>query len=185
MGEARRPQLYVFGEIEGACASANFRELSCSWRIVYGEPWEVLQGTANGETFTAHAQFIQPWFCWNHPVQLHFVTRAVEGWPKLELTVYGVDVHGRAQIAGYGVQPLPTGAGAHDLCVSCWRPSGATYRERLRNIFLGVVSGLPGGRAPADKELDRAGLQTQHVADVRVRLSMLQQDWDKNGVELS
>ena len=37
-------------------------------------------------------------FCWNHPVQLHFVTRAVEGWPKLELTVYGVDVHGRAQV---------------------------------------------------------------------------------------
>ncbi|CAN0456027.1 unnamed protein product, partial [Scytosiphon promiscuus] len=61
---------------------------------------------------------------WNHPIDLHYTTKSIQGWPRLMLQVWQLDTHGRNVLRGYGFRHLPSSPGFSEVSVPCWRPSG-------------------------------------------------------------
>eukprot|EP00913_Durusdinium_trenchii_P000726 g677.t1 len=70
-----QPQVYVFGEIEGAVPNWPLRRLYCSWRLVFDpNKFGVIEGETEGETFTSH---VGEGFCvWNQPLALKPTSRS-------------------------------------------------------------------------------------------------------------
>eukprot|EP00434_Breviolum_minutum_P044672 symbB.v1.2.039926.t1/scaffold6870.1/size28492/2 len=74
---AHQPQVYVFGEIEGAVPNWPLVRLYCSWRLVFDtSKFRVIQGETEGETFTSH---VGEGFCvWNHPMAVHLALKHLQ-----------------------------------------------------------------------------------------------------------
>ena len=73
---------------------------------------------------------------WDHPVDLHYVSRSIRGWPKIFVEVWEVNEN-RHSISGYGEASLPTTPGHHLLEVHCWRPYG-NESHRSASEYLGA-----------------------------------------------
>lgn len=99
--------------------------------IEWGKSWSLLEGEDSSQTqYTASE-------VWNHPIDVHFASTSMEGWPRLILQVWSLDSYGRSMLAGYGLTYLPTNPGDHELEINCWKPTNGTIREKLEEFFLG------------------------------------------------
>ena len=84
-----------------------------------------------------------------HPVDVHYAVKGIDGWPRLRIEVYGVDVYGRVELVGYGCCIVPTSAGAHELRCATWRPCGS-LREQFssKHSLLSPAARISQGAAP-------------------------------------
>lgn len=191
--EVTRPQVYIFGEIEGAAPQWPLTRLYCSWRLVYDATrWRLIQGEAEGETHFSGVG-AEGLCVWNQPFAMHLCCRSLlGGWPRLEIIVRGADSHGRHQLAGYGSWALPICAGTSEALCRCWRPTGHGILSRLRSVFLGAAPELhpdpqqqqgPAPSSISDPSQGRAGLRTEDTVDVLLRVSVIHQDFEQNGLE--
>ena len=48
---------------------------------------------------------------WSHPIDIHFASASIQGWPRLVLQVWELDEYGRSILSGYGFVHMPTDAG--------------------------------------------------------------------------
>ena len=117
-----------------------------------------------------------------HPIDVHYAIKGIDGWPRLRLEIYGVDVYGRVELAGYACCIVPTTPGAHELRCSTWRPCGS-LREQFATFFLG------GGPRLKHKELitapsDRFRLHTEPAGEVLLKLSVMPKDLERYNVLL-
>ena len=117
-----------------------------------------------------------------HPLDIHYALKGIDGWPRLRLEVYGVDVYGRVELAGYGCCIVPTSPGTHELSCPTWRPTG-TLREQFSTFFLGGAPRLK-QKEVITASTDRFRLQTEPAGEVRLRLSVLPKDMARYGVLL-
>ena len=107
--------------------------------LEWGKSWSFLAGEESSQTqYSASDDGVQ---VWNHPIDVHFATASMQGWPRMVATVWELDEYGRSILSGYGFAHLPTNPGYHELDVHCWRPSGS-IREELQSFFLGTSSCL-------------------------------------------
>lgn len=74
---------------------------------------------------------------WAHPLDLHYATSTVAGWPRLHFQVWAEDNFGRKELAGYGFCFLPTVVGEYNLECVCWKPAGSKWLDNTRSFFLG------------------------------------------------
>ena len=107
--------------------------VSCKWRVDYGKHWGVLEGIADGHSQTAYGPENTD-SVWNHPIDLHFQTTTMQGWPKLIVQIQELDSYGRVHVIAHGFAHLPCSSGAHAVSVPCWRATG-TQEEELRGKF--------------------------------------------------
>ena len=127
-------ELHIIGEITSGSGFPH-SSLFCKWGIHTGGAWKVLGGLKEGQSQvddpavgdTAH-------FC--HPIDVHYATRGLQGWPKLWVQVFHQDGFGRNQLVGYGFSHVPSSAGSHTLEVVTWQPSGS-IGDTLSQQFLG------------------------------------------------
>lgn len=180
--EVPRPQVFIFGEIEGAAPCWPLVRLYCSWRLVFDTAqWSVIQGDVEGETYLSEVG--PQGFCtWNHPLSAHLACKTLQGWPRLELVVRGSDSHGRRQLAGYGAWTLPVGPGAIEVLCRCWRPCGTSWLGRLRAFLLGIIPELFHTSAVSDPRKSRAGLRAEDSVDVLLRINVVHQHFDQHGL---
>mmetsp|Transcript_53292 Transcript_53292/g.152760 ORF Transcript_53292/g.152760 Transcript_53292/m.152760 type:complete len:216 (+) Transcript_53292:3-650(+) len=180
-----RPQVYIFGEIEGSAPCWPLVRLYCSWRLVFDSAhWSVIQGEVEGETYLSEVG--PQGFCtWNHPVSAHLACKTLRGWPRLELVVRGSDSHGRRQVAGYGSWALPVGPGTTEVSCRCWRPSGNGILARLRAFLLGMLPELLQLGVVSDPCKSRSGLRTEDSVDVLLRINVIHQHFKQNGLHTS
>lgn len=85
-----------------------------------GHDWRLLSGTDNGETFYDCSEVIQNQHSqdisvFEHPLDLHYACKTISGWPKFDIEVWTVDVHGRHAVAGYGCLTVPMHPGNYSL----------------------------------------------------------------------
>ena len=66
-----------------------------------------------------------------HPIDLHYISRAIRGWPKMLIEVWQEDYDGRNTIAGYGLLSFPISPGEFKLDINCWRPKGGFVEKVL------------------------------------------------------
>lgn len=74
---------------------------------------------------------------WNFPVDVTFKSTNVYGWPRIAISIYGIDYLGRDVVRGYGSALVPLTPGQHVLEVD-------TYTPVATSIFNQIVSWLMG-----------------------------------------
>ncbi|KOB78946.1 putative B9 domain-containing protein 2 [Operophtera brumata] len=129
-------ELHVLGHLKGATNFQDKSSLFCRYSFQHGPNWTVISGCPEGQTVAGKPDYSKS-IIWTQPIDVHFVTRGIQGWPKLIFQVFCLDTFGRVWVVGYGVCSLPSVPGAHTIQVPCWTPSATTLTDRIRQYFLG------------------------------------------------
>jgi len=175
-------EAHFVGQLVGA-EGFNNQNVFCKWGIEVGRGWRLLEGFDDGRTQTDHPQDDEM-AVWAHPLDLHYATATVAGWPKLHFQVWSEDTFGRKELSGYGFTFLPTVVGQHKLECVTWKPAASRTFDSLRMFFLG------GGPQLSQNELvysqdDRFRLCTETAGVVHIDVGVILKDFEDNGVETS
>ncbi|GFR15089.1 b9 domain-containing protein 2 [Trichonephila clavata] len=171
-------ELHIIGQIVGA---SEFKEnnLFCKWGLHAGGNWKVIEGLKEGQT-----QIDNPLDCeisyWCHPVDIHYATKGIQGWPKFYFQVWHQDDYGRDQFCSYGFCHVPTSSGYHKCQCVTWKPRSSIC-DRFYEYFLG------GGLQLKNPEniyqgLDRFRLQTDTMGIVHLELNVISKNFHKHGI---
>ncbi|XP_068766146.1 B9 domain-containing protein 2 isoform X2 [Struthio camelus] len=172
-------EVHVIGQIVGASGFAD-GGLFCKWGVHAGGAWRLLAGRRQGQTQLDEPQPGAAAY-WSHPIDLHFATRGLQGWPRLHLQVWHRDAFGRAALAGYGFCAVPARAGWHGLACGTWRPRGGP-RQRLARRLLGGGAQLRGPDLVLGAA-ERFRLRTEAAGTVHLQLAVLLRHFARYGVQ--
>lgn len=160
--------VYFIGRLKGV---TGFTEGSfCKYSFVHGQQWTVIDGMKEGQT-----QIDTPdegnTNVWSHPLDIHFETSGIQGWPKISLEVWEHDSLGRSFLAGYGVCDLPMNPGSFELKVPLWRPVGS-LTEELTADYIGGAPQLV-NQDLVNKPDHRSELKTESAGVVNIDISLI------------
>ena len=102
-------ELHVIGELDGGSGFPT-HSLYCKWSVHVEGSWKLLSGVSEGQTQVDNPENGE-YAVWSHPIDLHFATKGLKGWPKLHFEVWHQDNFGRNEIYGYGFCHVPTSPG--------------------------------------------------------------------------
>ncbi|CAI6343864.1 unnamed protein product [Macrosiphum euphorbiae] len=115
-------ELFIIGQL---CSAEQFpsKSLFCKWSVHAGTNWKIISGHKEGQTQVDSPSYdSRTWWC--HPIDIHFASKGIQGWPKFHVQVYHYDNYGRSEIYGYGFCYVPTTPGTHTVDCHTWRPIG-------------------------------------------------------------
>jgi B9 domain-containing protein 2 len=174
-------ELHIIGQIlKGSDFPDN--SLYCKWSVNAGNGWKLLQGIKEGQTHVDTPTYEADAY-WAHPVDLHYTTKGLQGWPKINFQVWHLDSFGRTELYGYGSCHIPITPGFHELECVTWRPMGSV-KDQVTSYFLGGSLQLKNPdlfNANSTDELYR--LKTISMGKVHLRLNVILRNFDKYGVE--
>jgi len=172
-------ELHVIGQIVGASGFPE-QELFCKWGIHAGGAWRLLAGLKEGQTQSDNPENAEiAYFC--HPIDIHFATRGLQGWPKIHVEVWHQDNFGRCEIYGYGFVHIPSSPGYHEVDACTWRPAGKPMEEITRKFVGGGIQLKSPDLVYTNN--DRHFLQTAAMGKVHLHLNVILRNFDKFGVE--
>jgi B9 domain-containing protein 2 len=92
-------EVHLIGSVVGATGcGASSSNLFCRWEISTGaENWKVLEGSIDGQTQINYSDEV----VWDHPLDVHFSSSSVKGWPKMSIQVFQQDAYGRNDLCEY------------------------------------------------------------------------------------
>ena len=134
----REPELYVIGELSGGHNLGS--GVCCRWLFDYGNMWIPLDGNIDGQTQVDYPSDGKT-VVWSHPLDIHFLCKGLQGWPRLLLQVWKLNELGRLNVSGYGFVHIPNISGSYEMEISMWRPVG-TLKEEIATYFLGTTPNL-------------------------------------------
>ena len=148
----------ITGQIESAISSTASRNdhLYCRYSFSYGPDWEVVHGVSmglsqigrrsaplcnfgggGGGAFDGYDEGNSA-IVWNFPIEISFQSTSPHGWPRLVVSVYGLDFMGRDVVRGYASLLLPARPGGRTVYMKTYRPvSGSTFARAL-NWLMGT-----------------------------------------------
>jgi len=115
------PELHVLGQITGGTGFDSNNSF-VFYELKVGDHWTLVGGDAKGQSqidFPRGKDHV-----WNHPIDLHFYTKTMQGWPRIILAVHKQDLYGGNKLIGYGFCFIPMTGGHHSIEVPIWRPRG-------------------------------------------------------------
>ena len=110
--------------------------LYCSYSLMYGPDWDVVQGKAYGQTQVGVKPPIgearqHHTVVWNCPVDISFKSPNPFGWPQIVFQIFSTDSKkdeaGAAPCLAYGVAHFPIGAGTHEAVVRLFKPTPSSH----------------------------------------------------------
>uniref|UniRef100_A0A1I8HZI6 B9 domain-containing protein 2 n=1 Tax=Macrostomum lignano TaxID=282301 RepID=A0A1I8HZI6_9PLAT len=193
-------EVHVIGQIVGASEFPE-NDLFCKWEAHFGPAWKRLEGEVSGQTqVDCPASGEMAYFA--HPIDLHFATRGLQGWPKLHFEarislsikrlnqifysnfpqrVFHYDWAGRSSLVGYGFAHVPSQPGLHKIDCVTWRPTGS-FMDEVSAKFVG--GGIQLKRPDLVYELhDRRNVHSTAGGKVHLELSVILRNFDKFGVD--
>ena len=119
--------------------SSGVDNLYCRYSFSFGNDWGVIHGVDTGLSQIARKdQGSQDQsVTWNFPIDVTFNSTNAYGWPRIAISVYGVDGMGRDVVRGYGSLLLPTTPGQHVRYVHMYTPVSSSVLQR----FIAWMSG--------------------------------------------
>jgi B9 domain-containing protein 2 len=78
--------------------------------LEWGKAWSLLAGDETSQTQYSAASN-DGVYIWNHPIDVHFATASMQGWPRIIIQLFELDEYGRSILSGYGFTHLPTNPG--------------------------------------------------------------------------
>lgn len=198
-GPVEMAELHVIGQIVEA---TNFEDrcLFAKWSLHCGSNWTSIEGHTSGQTqlsfrTTQRTRVTQDWnnfkpddvietpcHKWNHPLDVHYASNSLQGWPRLEVQIWGVDWMHKCNISAYGYMNIPTSAGQHELTCSTWRPVG-DFRRRIIDYVTGYRMHLVDPSDVVSNGLNRHVIRTKSMGSVKVDIAVVLRDFDKYGIE--
>ena len=178
----RAPEVHLVGEVRHGTGFGP--GASCKWRLDHGKHWGVLEGSVDGHTQTSYGPEGGA-AVWNHPLDVHYQTASLQGWPRLVVQIQQLDRLGRVSVVAHGFAHVPCTPGAHRVVLPCWRATG-TQEEELRAFFLDeypvlLDEDLVFHKAPAQ----RHRLVTVPSGTVTVEVSVLLRHFGDYGYDLA
>ena len=204
-------ELHVIGQL---CSASGFSHsaLFCKFGLHTGGAWKVLSGLKEGQT-QVDSPGVGEVAYFSHPIDLHFATRGLQGWPKLWVQVYHQDSFGRFEdrvsltimlrfyklrneLVGYGFTHLPSTPGLHNIEVrpehlqltsSLW-PQVVTWKPSGNLTDTISQHFLGGSHQLKNPELvfsstERYRLTTVTSGTVRASLNIVTRNFDRFGIE--
>ncbi|XP_011497165.1 PREDICTED: tectonic-3-like [Ceratosolen solmsi marchali] len=170
-------ELHLIGTIASA---RDFRQsrLFSKWSFSTGNGWKIINGCSEGQTQECCDPYSnEP--VWDHPVDLHFTTKTLQGSPKALLQVFCRDDFNKILFVSYGVCSIPLKPGFHSIECHTWKPIG-DWQDRLKDKFLGTTLQLKSPDVLVNAD-DRFELLTESMGIVRIDLHVLAKNFDKFG----
>ena len=140
----------VTGNIESVISSTSSLndQCYCRYSFSYGPDWEVVHGVSMGLSQIGRRGITRchnsndnssSVIVWNFPIEISFQSTNPHGWPRLVVSVYGLDFMGRDVVRGYASILLPIKPGPHTLYMKTYRPvSGSKFVQGL-NWIMGTL----------------------------------------------
>ena len=182
----RSPQVHIIGEIIGASgfksSKVYCRVIPNQWQIHVGEKWKLLSGTDRGETFYDCSLHYSDSAVFEHPIDLHYVSGSISGWPKLYAEIWCVDAHGRHSVNGYACLTIPIHPGQYELESMLWRPQG-NFADKINTFFLGSTPEILYKNMVLSGN-DRFGMQCLSTGVLNIRIGIITKDFNLHGVLL-
>lgn len=172
-------EVHLIGQIASARGFPD-NSLFCKFGIHMGNTWNVISGLTEGQTQVDHCEHEDAAY-WSHPIDVHFGSKGLQGWPKIHLQVWHKDQFGRNELYGYGFCHVPSTPGMHTVECPTWSPSG-TFWEQISQNFLGGSVQL---RHPdlVYSGADRYRLHTVARGTVSLQLGVIFRGFSEFGVE--
>eukprot|EP00485_Elphidium_margaritaceum_P012643 CAMPEP_0202699664 /NCGR_PEP_ID=MMETSP1385-20130828/12874_1 /ASSEMBLY_ACC=CAM_ASM_000861 /TAXON_ID=933848 /ORGANISM="Elphidium margaritaceum" /LENGTH=182 /DNA_ID=CAMNT_0049356655 /DNA_START=24 /DNA_END=572 /DNA_ORIENTATION=- len=176
------PEVHFIGEI--LCghkfSSAN---AFAKFDVESGDHWDCTGGDQSGQTQVDYPSMFVNKYVWNHPIDLHYFIKSVDGWPKIMFQVGNIDPYGGRQVFGYGVCHLPCSPGVHEIECPIWRVVGSTLQEAY-SFFLDLKPRLTDTKLVSQNASnDRRKICTVAVGSVKLRISVLLRNFSKFSLE--
>ncbi|KAI0989536.1 hypothetical protein GJ496_003782 [Pomphorhynchus laevis] len=171
-------EVHVIGQIIGAKAFPDHR-IFCKWSVHAGDQWRLLQGTIKGVTML-DVPVDNSKAVWMHPIDIHFATSSLKGWPRFQFTVWHHDRRGRDHPYAYGCAYIPSSPGNHRISCATWRPLGT--RSQQLNIFFkgGGIELNKQDIIHASSELYK--LRTVSMGSIDIDVNIITRNFSKFGV---
>ena len=97
-----------------------------------------MQGIDNGLSQTARRLVdYDEGVVWNFPIDITFKSTNVYGWPRMAVTVYGIDFFGRDVVLGYGSVLVPLSVGHHTIDVDTYAPLAVSTLNQVASWLMG------------------------------------------------
>ncbi|KAL3314945.1 B9 domain-containing protein 2 [Cichlidogyrus casuarinus] len=106
-------EVHIIGQIISA---SEFPETSlfCKWAITSGNAWKLISGLNEGQTqLDIPMAGEEAFLC--HPVDVHYATKGLQGWPKLYFQIWSNNWVGKNNLCGYGFCHVPSVPGFHEV----------------------------------------------------------------------
>ena len=87
-------EVHLIGQLVGGGEFYPYKSLFCKWSIQTGGAWKLLQGLREGQTQVDNPEEGEVAY-WCHPIDVHYASKGLQGWPKLHLQVFHQDNFGR------------------------------------------------------------------------------------------
>jgi len=161
------PEVHFAGEI---CKGYGFQNssISCKWTIEWGKSFSLLCGDSEGQTQYSMLATDDKSCIWNHPVDVHFASAGMSGWPRIIVQLWELDSYGRTASVGYGFAHLPCTQGIHYVNIQCWRPQSMKFGEEMKSFYLGMSTQLSDNSIIFDNAWqNRNRLLTIHTGQLR------------------
>lgn len=102
--------------------------------------WDIVAGIDSGISQTAiHNQLVAEnnQVVWNFPIDISFKSTNVYGWPRIAVSVYGIDYFGRDIVRGYGSALIPLQPGNHRIQIDMFKPIANSYFNQIMSWVWG------------------------------------------------
>ncbi|KAI5641473.1 ciliary basal body-associated, b9 protein domain-containing protein [Phthorimaea operculella] len=174
-------ELHILGQLQGVSHFPESSSLFCRFSFQSGPNWTVVSGCPEGQTVSGKPDY-KNCVVWSHPIDIHYVTRGIQGWPKLALQVSCLDSLGRTWVVGYCCCSLPTVPGHHIIEAPCWAPAATTLTDKLRQYFLGGSHQLIQTDI-VNLGTDRYKLNTKSKGNIKLEVDIVLRNFSQFGVE--
>lgn len=175
-------EVHLIGQIVEASQFED-KSLFAKWNINAGSCWKALEGFTEGQTQLSLRSAADNRHSWSHPIDVHYLTKGLQGWPRLEFQVWGVDWLGKCNISAYGFMSVPTRPGYHELTCSTWRPVG-DFRRRIIDYVTGYRMHLVDPSDIISNGLNRHVIQSMSMGTIKVELTVVLKDFGQYGVDI-
>ena len=135
----------ITGQIESACYPSHYDNLYCRYALSYGPDWNIIHGIDSGISQISRKSDMlsgpdAEGIIWNFPIDIALMATNVFGWPRLSISVYGLDALGRDVVRGYGSVMVPTFPGRHIKYIDTYVPISKNFCQRFLNWVFGTPS---------------------------------------------
>mmetsp|Transcript_6466 Transcript_6466/g.10580 ORF Transcript_6466/g.10580 Transcript_6466/m.10580 type:complete len:197 (+) Transcript_6466:116-706(+) len=131
-----------FVECVGQIEKANFGdtdELYCRYAFHFGPDWTIMAGIDSGLSQIAKKKGMdhEASIIWNFPVDVKFKSTNPYGWPRIAISVFGIDFLGRDVVRGYGSALVPLSPGNHVIDLPVYVPLSSSLLSDWVSWFWG------------------------------------------------
>lgn len=172
----------VNGQVELGDLKGTDR-LYCKYDFTYGSYWEIIQGVDKGiSQIAAKMEGEDTSVVWNFPIDISFKATNAYGWPRLVVSVFGIDALGRDVAKGYGSVLIPTKSGRYERFIRVFTPISSSYFQQFISWIRGTRPEFYDSRF-VSKSQGREVTRVQSVGVVKVQLNVTTRGMKSQGYE--